>query len=123
MDLVRGCDLLSRIRANELRVRNNMNFYAAEVICAIEHLHKHLIVYRDLKPEHVMINSEGHIQLVDFGFAKRFTRKDEQKNQMRTYTNCGTPDYIAPEVLRGVGASFEADIWSLGVLMCEIISG
>ena len=70
-----------------------------------------------------MIDSEGHCKLVDFGFAKRFDRNDQRKNQMRTFTNCGTPDYIAPEVLRGVGASFEADIWSLGVLICEIISG
>lgn len=123
MDLVKGCDLLSRIRGNELSVRNNMYFYAAEVVCALEHLHNHLIVYRDLKPEHVMVNSKGHIKLVDFGFAKRFSRNEERRNQMRSYTNCGTPDYIAPEVLRGVGASFEADIWSLGVLMCEIISG
>ena len=100
-----------------------MDFYAAEVICALEHLHKHRIIYRDLKPEHVMINSQGHIQLVDFGFAKQFTLNDIKRNVMRTYTNCGTPDYIAPEVLRGVGASYEADIWSLGVLMCEILSG
>jgi len=61
MDFVRGCDLLSRIRGNELLVKNNMSFYAAEVICAIEHLHNHLVVYRDLKPEHVMLNSGGHI--------------------------------------------------------------
>ena len=57
MDFVRGCDLLSRIRANESRVKNNMTFYLAEVLCAIEHLHEHLIVYRDLKPEHVMLDS------------------------------------------------------------------
>ena len=123
MDFVRGCDLLSRIRANEIRVKNNMQFYTAEVLCALEHLHRNLIVYRDLKPEHVMIDSQGHCQLVDFGFAKRFRSADVKKNQMRAYTNCGTPDYIAPEVLRGVGTSFEADVWSLGVLMCEIISG
>ena len=123
MDFVKGCDLLSRIRGNELAVKNNMHYYAAEVICALEHLHKHLIVYRDLKPEHVMLDNSGHCQLVDFGFAKRFTRQDEQRNQLRTFTNCGTPDYIAPEVLRGVGSSFQADIWSLGVLICEIISG
>lgn len=123
MNFVKGCDLLSRIRGNEAMIRNNMDFYAAEVICALEHLHKHRIIYRDLKPEHVMINSQGHIQLVDFGFAKQFTLNDIKRNVMRTYTNCGTPDYIAPEVLRGVGASYEADIWSLGVLMCEILSG
>ena len=100
-----------------------MHFYSAEVLCAIEHLHSHKIVYRDLKSEHVMIDNEGHCKLVDFGFAKRFSSRDIKKNQLRTFTNCGTPDYIAPEVLRGVGASFEADIWSLGVLVCEIISG
>jgi serine/threonine protein kinase len=60
MELVKGCDLLSRIRANEPRVKNNMPFYLAEVLCAIEHLHKNLIVYRDLKPEHVMIGQDGH---------------------------------------------------------------
>lgn len=123
MDFVKGCDLLSRIRANEIGVKNNIQFYVAEVTCAIEHLHNNLIIYRDLKPEHVMIDSEGHCQLVDFGFAKRFHQKDRTKNQMKTYTNCGTPDYIAPEVLRGIGTSFEADIWSLGVFICEIISG
>ena len=123
MDLVRGCDLLSRIRANEIRVKNNLHFYSAEVLCALEHLHANFIVYRDLKPEHVMIDKDGHCKLVDFGFAKRFDRNDQKRNHMRTFTNCGTPDYIAPEVLRGVGASFEADIWSLGVLICEIISG
>jgi len=70
-----------------------------------------------------MIDSHGHCQLVDFGFAKRFSKSEIAKNQMRTFTNCGTPDYIAPEILRGVGTSYEADIWSFGVLMCEIISG
>jgi len=76
MDFVRGCDLVNRIRGNELKVRNNMEFYVAEVICALEHLHRHLIVFRDLKPEHVMIDNSGHCQLVDFGFAKRFTLQD-----------------------------------------------
>ena len=57
MEFVKGCDLLNRIRGSEFQVRNNMHFYAAEVICALEHLHRHLIVYRDLKPEHVMINN------------------------------------------------------------------
>ncbi len=80
MEMLRGCDLLSRIRANEIRVKNNMHFYVAEVICALEHFHRHLIVFRDLKPEHVMLDDSGHCKIVDFGFAKRFTSKDKQKN-------------------------------------------
>ena len=55
-----------------------MTFYLAEVLCAIEHLHENLIVYRDLKSEHVMIDSEGHCRLVDYGFAKRFQSKDKK---------------------------------------------
>ena len=107
MDFVRGCDLLSRIRGNEQRVKGNMEFYVAEILCTLEHLHENLIIYRDLKPEHVMIDSEGHCKLVDFGFAKRFHRRAlKDGGQCRTYTNCGTPDYIAPEILRGIGASF-----------------
>ena len=70
MDLVQGCDLLSRIQSNEHKVKTNMEFYTAEVLCALEHLHSNSIVYRDLKPEHVMIDNQGHCKLVDFGFAK-----------------------------------------------------
>lgn len=66
-----------------------------------------------------MIDAEGHIKLIDFGFAKRL-----QSKETRTHTNCGTMGYTAPEVLMGqVGYSFPADIWSFGVLLCELLSG
>ena len=61
---------MSRIQSNEHRVKTNMQFYTAEVLCALEHLHSNSILYRDLKPEHVMIDNQGHCKLVDFGFAK-----------------------------------------------------
>mmetsp|Transcript_10821 Transcript_10821/g.7581 ORF Transcript_10821/g.7581 Transcript_10821/m.7581 type:complete len:83 (-) Transcript_10821:402-650(-) len=66
-----------------------------------------------------MLDVQGHCKLVDFGFAKQLS----SKNNYRTKTNCGTPIYIAPEVLKGTGSSYQADVWSLGVLICEIISG
>ena len=72
MEFIKGCDLIGRIRAKEMKVRNNMQFYAAEVLCALKHLHSNRVIYRDLKPEHVMIDNSGHCKLVDFGFAKQF---------------------------------------------------
>lgn len=104
-------------------------FYTAEVICALEFLHGNnrclynlilgqKILYRDLKPENIMLTSTGHIKLVDFGFSKQLTDQN-----LRTMTNCGTPAYTAPEVIKGFGHSFEVDIWSLGVLICELING
>lgn len=98
-----------------------MQFYAAEVLLTLEYLHNQNIVYRDLKPENIVLSmsDRGHIKLVDFGFAKQF-----KSNNHRTNTNCGTPAYIAPEVLRGnFEHSFEVDIWGLGVLMVELVSG
>jgi serine/threonine protein kinase len=121
LEFVKGCDLLSQIRLRNRAVKQNMVFYAAEVLCALEHLHNMNVMYRDLKPEHVLIDNDGHCKLVDLGFAKQFQNRKRQ--DMKSYTNCGTPDYIAPEVLKGVGASFQADIWSFGVLICEILSG
>lgn len=96
-----------------------MPYYAAEVLLSLEYLHQNNIIYRDLKPENIVISmtDRGHIKLVDFGFAKRL------KNGDKTHTNCGTPAYIAPEVLIGNGHGHEADVWSLGVLMFEIASG
>jgi serine/threonine protein kinase len=96
-----------------------MVFYVSEVIMALEYLHNNNVIYRDLKPENIVLSMKqrGHIKLVDFGFAKLI------KWQQKTFTNCGTPVYIAPEVLRGTGHSYEVDIWSLGVLIVEIVSG
>lgn len=64
-----------------------------------------------------MLDSKGHTKLVDFGFAKQLSKNG------KALTNCGTPDYVAPEVVKNIGAGFEADIWSFGVLICEVISG
>jgi len=95
-----------------------MQFYISEVLQALEFLHQNNVVYRDLKPENIVLSMKdrGHIKLVDFGFAKII-------KTAKTITNCGTPVYIAPEILRGTGHSYKVDIWSLGVLIVEIISG
>ena len=77
------------------------------------------IIYRDLKPDNVMIDNQGHVKLIDFGFAKKLN-----SSSARTYTNCGTVGYAAPEVIAGeIGYSFPADIWSFGILLAELLTG
>ena len=92
-------------------------FYAAEITSAFIYLHSKSIVYRDLKPENVLINKDGHLKLVDFGFVK--TLKSGQK----TYTMCGTPEYLAPEIVMQVGHSFAVDWWTLGIFIYELLMG
>ena len=119
LEYISGCTLLSQIRKANLSVTQNMPFYALEVAMALEYLHSQSIIYRDLKPENLILSMEnrGHIKFVDFGFAKIM-------KQSKTKTNCGTPAYIAPEILRGFhDHGREVDVWSLGVLMVEISSG
>jgi serine/threonine protein kinase len=93
-------------------------FYAAEVLCALEMLHQEHIIYRDLKPDNIVVDKTGHIKLIDFGFSKCLS----QGKNYRTYTNCGTLGYTAPEILLNVnsGYSFQADIWSFGIFLCEL---
>ena len=81
-------------------------------------LHSKHIVYRDLKPENVIIDRTGHIKLCDFGFAKEIAKKDG-----RTFTNCGTLGYTAPEVVQGHGHTYPADVWSFGVLIIVLLTG
>jgi serine/threonine protein kinase len=77
------------------------------------------IIYRDLKPENILIDNAGHVKLIDFGFSKLL--KNIKKDRARTI--CGTQGYNAPEVIMGHGYNYKADIWSIGILICEMIGG
>ena len=90
-------------------------FYSACVVLVLEHLHEKGIVYRDIKPENLLLDKDGYIKMVDFGFAKQISGP--------TYTICGTPDYIAPEIITRKGHQFAADYWALGVLTYEMLTG
>jgi len=94
---------------------DSIKFYLAEILIALENLHKMGIIYRDLKPENILIDQDGHVKLVDFGFAKVL-------HKGRTYTSCGTAQYVSPELLLNQGYGFEADIWAYGIVMCEFVA-
>jgi len=92
-------------------------FYVASIVLALEYLHDNHIVYRDLKPENVFIDSQGYVKLGDFGFAKLL------ENSNRTYTFCGTPGYVAPENVLAHGYNYSVDWWGLGVLLYVLLTG
>ena len=98
---------------------NDSVFYLAEILVAIKQLHENNILYRDLKPENILLDRNGHIKLIDFGFSKQL--RDIQRDRART--NCGTADYAAPEVLIGARYGPKADVWSFGILICEMLGG
>lgn len=97
--------------------RNDISvFYGAQVSSIFEYCHANDVVYRDLKPENILLTSDGYLKLTDFGFAKRLV-------EHRTYTLCGTPEYIAPEVLLNTGHGKPVDWWTLGILIFEMSVG
>ena len=107
---------LSRFRRFPERVAR---FYAAELLLALGHLHKRGIIYRDLKPENVLLDADGHVKLGDFGLAKAGIKHAcEGATSM-----CGTPEYMAPEVLAQQGHGFCVDYWGLGMLVYEMMTG
>ncbi|KAI5796349.1 camp-dependent protein kinase catalytic subunit [Peziza echinospora] len=111
-----GGELFSYLRKSVRFPIQTTRIYAAEITSVFAFLHQNGVVYRDLKPENVMIDARGHIRLVDFGFSK-------QIGDYETYTLCGTPEYIAPEVLLTKGHTKAVDWWALGVFMYELSCG
>ncbi|XP_023231727.1 ribosomal protein S6 kinase 2 beta-like [Centruroides sculpturatus] len=96
---------------------DDVKFYLAELALALDHLHNLGIIYRDLKPENILLDADGHIRLTDFGLSK------EALSDQKTYSFCGTVEYMAPEVINRKGHTTAADWWSFGVLMFEMLTG
>lgn len=115
LEYIQGYDLSIIMRHIGLFTNADSIFYSASLLLVLEYLHSRDILYRDLKPENVIIDSEGFVKLIDFGTAKVI--------QGRTYTLVGTPYYVAPEVIVGRGYGKSADLWSLGIMIYEFMCG
>ncbi|GAB5362406.1 hypothetical protein AAMO2058_000794100 [Amorphochlora amoebiformis] len=109
-----GGELFSILRARMYFDDHTARFYAGCVVLAFEYMHSMDIVYRDLKPENLLLDSRGFLKVTDFGFAKVVRE--------RTHTLCGTPDYLAPEIVQGLGHGKGVDWWTLGILIYEMIA-
>ncbi|EEY16065.1 protein kinase DC2 [Verticillium alfalfae VaMs.102] len=123
LDYVPGGELFSYLRKMRRFDESTAKFYTAEIVLVLEFLHEQQgrVAYRDLKPENLLLDKNGHIKLVDFGFAKRLSSEDGQPTE--TYTLCGTPEYLAPEVIHNKGHTTAVDWWALGILLYEFLTG
>ncbi|NXX40673.1 KGP1 kinase, partial [Tricholaema leucomelas] len=117
LEFCQGGELWTKLREMRCFEEPLAVFCCACVVEALEYLHSHGIVYRDLKPENLMLDQRGYVKLVDFGFAKELGRGE------KTFSFCGTPEYLAPEILRQEGHDFAVDFWTLGVLAFELLVG
>lgn len=117
-DYYTGGSLFYHLRKNGSFAESRAKFYAAELLLALEHLHEQFIIYRDLKLENILMDSEGHIALTDFGLSKQNVR-----SQACATTFCGTAEYLAPELLRGKPYGAPVDWWSFGILLFEMMDG
>lgn len=115
LEYVVGGEFFTHLRKAGRFPDETSKFYAAQITSIFEYCHSKNIIYRDLKPENILLAQDGFLKLTDFGFAKVI--------EYRTYTLCGTPEYIAPEVLLNKGHGKPVDWWTLGILVYEMIVG
>ncbi|CAK9861760.1 unnamed protein product [Sphagnum jensenii] len=115
LEYICGGEFFTYLRSSGRFDEHTTRFYASQVLLAFEYLHNMDIVYRDLKPENLLLDERGDIRITDFGFAKEIDR--------RTFTLCGTPDYLAPEIILNKGHGKPVDWWTFGVLIYEMLAG
>jgi len=119
MDYVNGGELFYHLQKDKKFSEDRVRFYCSEICLGLEYLHANGVLYRDLKPENLLLTDDGHICMTDFGISKEGLIAEDD----RTATFCGTPEYLAPEVLEGNGYGKGVDWWSFGTLMFEMLTG
>ncbi|XP_030340563.1 ribosomal protein S6 kinase alpha-5 isoform X6 [Strigops habroptila] len=121
LDYINGGELFTHLSQRERFSENEVQIYIGEIVLALEHLHKLGIIYRDIKLENILLDSDGHVVLTDFGLSKEFLTDENE----RAYSFCGTIEYMAPDIVRGgdTGHDKAVDWWSVGVLMYELLTG
>jgi protein kinase X len=119
-EFVQSGTLSSHIQQNGNLCNENARFYAAQIVMAMQYLHGEHVIYRDLHPENVMLDRGRYVKLVDFGLAKAINLDDPTA---RTWTLCGQPEYLAPEIITSKGYSKEVDWWALGIVTHEMLAG
>ena len=117
-EFMQGGEMFFHLHKERRFSNEKTKFYVIEMILAIEFLHKNKMLYRDLKPENIMVDASGHIKLTDFGLSKMVSKPKE-----KAFTICGTPQYLAPEILSDEGYDSSVDWWSLGCVMYEMLVG
>lgn len=121
LEFIKGLELFDTIREIGLLSTYDSQFYIGSMILVLEYLHSNHIIYRDIKPENIMVDDKGYMKLIDMGTAK--IMKSKNNTISRTFTIIGTPHYMAPEVISGKGYNFFVDLWSVGICLYEFMCG
>jgi len=117
LDYFQGGELFFHLKNNRRFPEDVARIYVGEIALALGHLHSLQVIYRDLKPENILLDDNGHVCLTDFGLSKDVDPTD------KAHTFCGTPEYLAPEIVTGAGHDKAVDWWSLGILLYELTVG